>query len=428
MTGALDGYTFHGRTDPAIVRDLAPRWGVDPERAEAGVDDCLRRYVARLRDEVAEGHIEVLPGVRELVTALAADRRVVLGLLTGNVAEGAAVKLAPTGVARLFKFGAYGSDSASRPDLPAVAVRRAEELIGRRFAGKEIAVIGDTPADIDCGASLGVKAIAVATGTHPVDELAAHAPTTSSPTSPTGAPRTRRSWPEPRPARDGVGSRAAAPQKRSARSNARSMRRRLSDAHLGDELAGHRAQARGPSMQWPVARTTLPWRGLRPMIGSPSGVSGRGPAPHLTHGPVLGQAEHARGRRAGGRDALGRRRMSQPASSRVLPSRSPSPIGVSTTCGLADAERQVGEAGRLGRRRCCSPWRARSAGAARASARARALQAPAARTTCSAANDAARRADGAHAARRPATFETVRLGAGHDRRAGALGARRPSRA
>ena len=174
--GALDGYTFHGRTDPAIVCDLATQWGVEAARVEAGVDECLGRYVAHLRQEVAEGQMEVLPGVRELITALAADRRVVLGLLTGNVAEGAAVKLEPTGVARLFKFGAYGSDSAWRPGLPAVAVRRAEEVTGRRFAGKEIAVIGDTPADIDCGAALGVKAVAVATGTHALEELAAHAP------------------------------------------------------------------------------------------------------------------------------------------------------------------------------------------------------------------------------------------------------------
>ncbi len=176
VTGRLDGYTFHGRTDPAIVHDLATRWGVPPERVAAGLGECLRRYVARLRDEVAGDRVEVLPGVRELVTALAADRRVVLGLLTGNVAEGAAVKLAPTGVASLFKVGAYGSDSSRRPDLPAIAVRRAERLTGRRFTGKGIVVVGDTPADIGCGAALGVKTIAVATGTHSVEELAAHAP------------------------------------------------------------------------------------------------------------------------------------------------------------------------------------------------------------------------------------------------------------
>ena len=53
---------------------------------------------------------------------------------------------------------------------------RAEALTGRRYAGKDVVVIGDTPADVECGASLGVTAVAVATGRHSVDELAAHAP------------------------------------------------------------------------------------------------------------------------------------------------------------------------------------------------------------------------------------------------------------
>ena len=90
--------------------------------------------------------------------------------------EGARLKLEPTGLFSLFKVGAYGSDSALRADLPAVAVARAEALDGRRYAGKDIVVIGDTPADVECGASLGVTAVAVATGRHTVDELAACAP------------------------------------------------------------------------------------------------------------------------------------------------------------------------------------------------------------------------------------------------------------
>ena len=110
--------------------------------------------------------METLPGIRELVTALAADRRALVGLLTGNVEEGARLKLEPTGLLPLFKVGAYGSDSALRADLPAVAVARAEALDGRRYAGKDVVVIGDTPADVECGASLGVTAVAVATGRH----------------------------------------------------------------------------------------------------------------------------------------------------------------------------------------------------------------------------------------------------------------------
>jgi phosphoglycolate phosphatase len=202
--GELGGYSFHGRTDPGIVRDLAVLWGAaDAQQAvskldaqtqprvvtalatrlgasrdviETRLEACLERYVDLLRDEIARGQIELLPGVRELVMALGVDRRVLVGLLTGNVEAGAQIKLAPTGLSPLFKVAAYGSDSGYRPDLPGVVVRRAEELTGKRFTGKEIAVIGDTPADISCGAGLGVKTIAVATGRHSVAQLAAHAP------------------------------------------------------------------------------------------------------------------------------------------------------------------------------------------------------------------------------------------------------------
>ena len=204
VQGELGEYTFHGRTDPGIIRDLAELWGAgDPEAIvgryegetqpqvvhdlaeqlgtpedviDALTGACIARYVDLLEEEVARGRIEVLPGIHELVTALAADRRAVLGLLTGNVREGARLKLAPTGLLSLFRVGAYGSDSQFRSELPPVAVTRAEQLTGRRFAGKSVVIIGDTPADVECGATLGVKAIAVATGRHTTEELAAHGP------------------------------------------------------------------------------------------------------------------------------------------------------------------------------------------------------------------------------------------------------------
>ncbi len=204
VEGQLGDYSFHGRTDPGIIRDLADLWGAgDPasvigryegetqpqvvhdlaerlgapdDLIDSMVGACIERYVELLAAELADGEVEMLPGIKELVTALAVDRRALVGLLTGNVEEGARLKLAPTGLYSLFKVGAYGSDSALRADLPAVAVARAEALTGRRYAGKDVVVIGDTPADIECGASLGVTAIGVATGRHDAEELAAHAP------------------------------------------------------------------------------------------------------------------------------------------------------------------------------------------------------------------------------------------------------------
>ncbi len=177
VSGEFDGYRrFYGRTDPDIVAELAREWGAATEEVDERLQECLDVYMHNLQREAVDGLIEVLPGVPELLAALHSDPRVVLGLLTGNMEAGARVKLAPTGLAPLFPVGAFGSDSAVRAELPAVAVARAEELTGKRFAGKEIVVIGDTPADIACGAALGVKAVAVATGSHPVEELAAHAP------------------------------------------------------------------------------------------------------------------------------------------------------------------------------------------------------------------------------------------------------------
>jgi len=204
VDGELGDYTFHGRTDPGIIHDLAELWsasdpeavlgryagetqprvvhdlaerlGTPPQRIDARMDECIARYLRLLEGEIGSDEVTVLPGIKELVTALAVDRRALLGLLTGNVEGGARLKLQPTGLYGLFKVGAYGSDSALRADLPAVAVARAERLTGRRFAGKEVVVIGDTPADVECGAALGVKTIAVATGRHSLGELAAHTP------------------------------------------------------------------------------------------------------------------------------------------------------------------------------------------------------------------------------------------------------------
>lgn len=207
VEGDLGDYTFHGRTDPAIIHDLATLWGgaghvsssgdvegldvetqpgnvrraaadrgLSPQAIDEGMGDCLARYIELLRDDIAAVEVDVLPGIQELVTALAADRRALLGLLTGNVADGARLKMEPTGLFGLFKLGAYGSDSRHRADLPAVAVDRAAALHGRRYVGKDIVVIGDTPADVECGADLGVTAVAVATGRHTVEELAGYAP------------------------------------------------------------------------------------------------------------------------------------------------------------------------------------------------------------------------------------------------------------
>lgn len=148
-----------------------------PERATGPrTAALLERYLTFLGGALADrvGRVTALPGVVALLERLAGERDVVVGLLTGNVLSGAQLKLEAAGLPfQQFALGAFGSDSGHRPDLPAIAVERARAQFGRTPVGEEVIIVGDTPADVSCGASLGVRTIAVATGSYSLDDLQA---------------------------------------------------------------------------------------------------------------------------------------------------------------------------------------------------------------------------------------------------------------
>lgn len=176
--GRRDGYSFAGRTDPEIARDLLHGAGVDPAEVDRRLPELWPAYLERLEPALAAAEIAVLDGVRALLDRLLARPDLaVTGLLTGNIEGGAERKLRRAGLPwSEFRVGAFGSDHAERRRLPAIAVERAARATGRRFAGRDIVIIGDTPADVACGADLGVRTVAVATGTIGREELAACGP------------------------------------------------------------------------------------------------------------------------------------------------------------------------------------------------------------------------------------------------------------
>jgi phosphoglycolate phosphatase len=178
-TAAFGQVLFDGKTDPQIVADLLAAAGHPGPHAPDRVSAICRRYVELLAGEL-ERHTSrttMMPGIPALLDRLEAQEGVVLGLLTGNVVEGASLKLRSAGLdPNRFRVGAYGSDSANRPDLPPIAARRAEPFFGRIPTGPEVVIIGDTPADIGCGECIGARAVAVATGGYSVADLAACGP------------------------------------------------------------------------------------------------------------------------------------------------------------------------------------------------------------------------------------------------------------
>jgi phosphoglycolate phosphatase-like HAD superfamily hydrolase len=159
----LQRYDFSGRTDPQITHMVLGDAGFSPEEIDAAMPRLWEHYLDALARS-APGRVRVLPGIPELLDTLAADPRVMLGLLTGNIERGARVKLGNAALNHYFPFGAFGSDSARREELPPIAVERASRRNGHRFQARDVVIIGDSIYDIRCGVPHSATTIAIASG------------------------------------------------------------------------------------------------------------------------------------------------------------------------------------------------------------------------------------------------------------------------
>lgn len=163
-----------GRTDSGIARQMLAYHGLPetPENLAAFFDG----YLQFLPEELPTAPGRLLPGILQLLEALKPREDIILGLLTGNLARGAEIKLMHYGVWHYFEFGAYADDHHDRNQLGHFARQRAKEKHGIEFPPERIFVLGDTPHDISCARAIGAKAVAIATGKFTVAELGALGP------------------------------------------------------------------------------------------------------------------------------------------------------------------------------------------------------------------------------------------------------------
>jgi phosphoglycolate phosphatase-like HAD superfamily hydrolase len=174
--GDLRRYDFSGRTDPQIATMVLRDAGWSGDAVAERFDDLWRDYLDGLARNATPERVCVLPGIAELLDALRRQRNVTLGLLTGNIERGARLKLAPHELNAFFPFGAFGSDSAKREDLPPIAIERASRADGYRFKGSDVVIIGDSIYDVRCGVPYDATTIAIASGKTPAEMLRAENP------------------------------------------------------------------------------------------------------------------------------------------------------------------------------------------------------------------------------------------------------------
>lgn len=168
--GLLEGYSFAGKTDRQIIRDLIRRAGMQAEIEEKSRHIC-ERYIELLGPSLAGAeNFFVYPHIPELLEQLSALPDVELALLTGNLEPGARLKLERAGLWHFFRWGVYGDVSEDRNDLSRAALARITAKHGP-IDVRRIVIIGDTVSDIRCGQAVGATTIAYSAGFQPTEVL-----------------------------------------------------------------------------------------------------------------------------------------------------------------------------------------------------------------------------------------------------------------
>ncbi|MDI3290728.1 HAD hydrolase-like protein [Polyangium sp. 15x6] len=174
VTGRADAcahFSFDGMTDRAIVRRGLDAVGTSAD--EPAIDRVLDAYLEALVAEVAASTGYVThPGIDHVLAHAARFSHIALGLGTGNVRDGARIKLDRASLFGRFSFGGFGCDAEERARILDAGARRGAELLGKDRGDCRVVVIGDTPKDIAAAQAIGAESLAVGTGRFVPEDLA----------------------------------------------------------------------------------------------------------------------------------------------------------------------------------------------------------------------------------------------------------------
>lgn len=160
----IDQLNFVGATDSGVLRAMTQACAI--HNTAAHEEHFFFELSKEIDAALAASPPHVYPGVPALLQSLT-ERGVQLGLVTGNIRATAWSKLRHAKLDHFFSFGAYGDEHDNRNEITRFARARLPEDI------HPVALIGDTPLDIQAAATNGLCAIAVATGWIDADALRA---------------------------------------------------------------------------------------------------------------------------------------------------------------------------------------------------------------------------------------------------------------
>lgn len=149
-----------GMTDRLIVKNALIKTGTNGDITEV-IDDIINDYLEMFKNTYFESNEAFVYKDALTLVCKVKENGLPIALLTGNVKRGAKIKLERFDLMKNFSFGAFGNDGETRNDLPVVAQKRAEEVLGKTYKFEDIVLVGDTPEDAIAAKVNGCKSIIV---------------------------------------------------------------------------------------------------------------------------------------------------------------------------------------------------------------------------------------------------------------------------
>lgn len=167
----LKDYSFAGRTDSQIFNDMVRKAGIQKDKVPETAGRLELAYITNLESTLKQAeNFRLYPHVREVLDACRKSNAFDLALLTGNIREGAKLKLTHADLWKYFGWGVFGNISEDRIHLAKEACRIITRKAGN-INRKDIIIIGDTTNDIRCGQAIAATTIAFAAGFEPEGKL-----------------------------------------------------------------------------------------------------------------------------------------------------------------------------------------------------------------------------------------------------------------
>lgn len=162
---------FSGRTDYDIITSFLVHHNFNEELYET----FKRIYLERIANEINKQHVLRHNHIDEAIDFFSKPG-FIIGLLTGNYPTSAIVKLKAAEIHHDFAFGAFGEFHKDRNMLPQLALTSIKEMLEIEPDPSKFIIIGDTPRDVQCAKSAGMKCVAVTTGKFDAHQLEVYEP------------------------------------------------------------------------------------------------------------------------------------------------------------------------------------------------------------------------------------------------------------